>query len=109
VTLRDYFEARLLAIEKATLLSTQTEFAAKAISKSEGEEIRRRLDNTVSCAEHTILLRDIEIIKTDIRSLSEFRAELKGKASTQSVMIAYVISGIGIMFSVISLVEKIVK
>ena len=50
-----------------------------------------------------------EELEEEIQSLSEFRAELRGKASQQSVLIALAVSAIGVFLSIISIVEKVTK
>ena len=136
VTLRDYVDSRLAAMEKATTvaytsmnerLATMNEFRqsmqdmrGETVSRAEFNQMRERLTLYANCAELDAL-RDrveqmrqvresqIKVLEDEIQSLSEFRAELRGKASTQSVMWAYAISAIGILFSIISLFEKLAQ
>ena len=118
ITLRDYMEARLSAIEKASQLAAQADITAKALTRQEGEDMRRRLDATATCTElesleqrltatNNLIDRQVKSLSDDIRSLSEFRAEVRGKASQQSVMIALGVSGLGVVLSIVSLVEKL--
>lgn len=136
VTLRDYMESRLAAIEKATTIAydamnkrlegmnefrqSMQDMRGETVTRKEYDQLRERLSGYASCSEVDALeqrleqlfqLRSVQMkeIETDIQALNEFRAELRGKASTQSVMIAYIVSAIGIIFSIIGLIDKLVK
>jgi hypothetical protein len=136
VSLRDYVDSRLAAIEKATTvaydsmnkrLETMNEFRqsmqdmrGETVTRSEFSQMRERLTLYASCAE-VDSLRDrveqmrqvresqIKALEDEIQSLSEFRAELRGKASQQSVLIALGVSAVGVFLSIISIIEKVAK
>jgi hypothetical protein len=63
------------------------------------DQANRFIPREEYCAAH-------ERIVDDIRGLRESRAEIAGKASMGSVLIAYGLSAIGIIFAVIDLVKK---
>ena len=78
VPLRDYFEARVAALEKAS------EVSAKALDRrlDAMNEIREAMrDMSSGMATRTELDNAKEAIEKDLRGLREFRAELQGKAS----------------------------
>jgi hypothetical protein len=95
VSWRDYTDARLCALEKATSLN------AGAMEK--------RLDNLAKpngfmprgeyTAEHMKVV-------ADINDLREFRARLEGKASQVSVMLTLAVAVIGIILSALGLWRK---
>lgn len=100
VSLREHIESRLAALEKAT------DLAAKALEKRlEGmNEFREALNNQAS---QFMTRREMTVIKDafvkDIRELREFKAALEGKASQTSVIITLVISILGLLVAIISL------
>ena len=61
------------------------------------EQLKAQKSDFVTRPEHDFVL-------ADIRDLRESRASLEGKASQNSVLFAYLVSGIGILLSVVSLI-----
>ena len=101
VSLKEYTEARLRAVEKAT------DLAANTLEKRlEGmNEFRQALKSQSS----TFVTRtevDVQIAKIhdDIRTLRESKARLEGKASQLYVTVTLVIAILGLMASIISIV-----
>ena len=76
--LRDYVDIRLAALEKAETLAHQ-----------------------IVKVEHKSVCDDIERLERMIRDLELSRAELQGKASQQSVMIAQAIAIVGLIVTVV--------
>ena len=136
VTLRDYVDSRLAAMEKATTVAydamnkrlegmnefrqAMQDMRSETVTRTEFSQMRERLVTLANCSdveslrqrlEQLYQIRGVQIkeIEDEIQSLAEFRAELRGKASTQSVMVAYIVSGIGILFSLISIFDRMVK
>ena len=106
ITLKEYFEVRVTALEKATTLA-----AEQMDKRLEGmNEFRGQLKDQGA----TFLTRNEyaiahEKLCDDIKLLREFRAQLEGKASQQAVILAMIISVIGIILSIVSLVKEFVK
>jgi len=125
VSLRDYVDSRLAAIEKATTVAYDSmnkrlegmnefrqsiqDISGKTVTRMEFDQLRERLGGYASCSEVDDLDKRMEELRSQVGSLQETRAELRGKASQQSVMIALGISSIGILLSVLSLLEKLGK
>jgi len=101
VTLREYFEARLSAVEQASNL------AACALEKRLGsmnefrDTLRDQASKFVTREEVTHQLRPI---LAELSELKTYRDRMEGKASQQSVMVSLVIAVIGVVTGVISLV-----
>ena len=100
VGLKEHFESRLIAIEKST------DLAANLIDKrlESMNEFRDALrDQTARFVTRDEL--DLKILRLadEVGNLKTFRDRLEGKASAQSVYIAYGIAVIGLALSIISL------
>ena len=100
VGLKEHFESRLIAIEKST------DLAANLIDKrlESMNEFRDALrDQTARFVTRDEL--DLKILRLadEVGNLKTFRDRLEGKASSQSVYIAYGIAVIGLALSIISL------
>jgi len=92
VTLRDYIDLQIDTIHKSTAtayqaLEKQLDGMNHVTKKVEFEAFKERIDN-------------------DIRSLRESRAEMQGKASQTSVIIATVISALGLGLAIIGLLLR---
>jgi hypothetical protein len=99
VTLKDYFEMRIAALEKATEVS-----AAQLERRLEGmNEFRAQLKDQAAGffprSEHEIYTKKVD---DDIRLLRESKAMLEGKASQLSVNITLFVAVIGIIVSIAS-------
>jgi len=86
--------------------------AEKAVLKAEGasadhfasvNEFRRVIDDYVT---HLLTLEQFEPYKKDLDTLKLAAAELRGKASQNSVIAAYVIAAVSIIISVIALITS---
>jgi hypothetical protein len=50
---------------------------------------------------------EMDIIFRDVRELREASAELRGKASQNSVIVAYALAGISLLISIITVIKNI--
>ena len=106
VTLKEHFETRLAAVEKAT------EVAAKQMEKrlDSMNEFREQL----RCQASLFMTKENydarhQLLQNQVDDLMLSRAELKGKASMSSVYMAYAIAIISIGLSIISCVHGFMK
>jgi hypothetical protein len=101
--LKELFEARLLAIEKAIDVAKEL----MEIRLDTMNHFRERLDNQTH---EFVKLTDYNYrhdrMMGDVRELRESKAMLEGKASATSVGIATFIAVIGLIVSIISIVHK---
>jgi ABC-type antimicrobial peptide transport system permease subunit len=97
-----YTESRLVSLEKATSIA-----ASNMEKRLEGmNEFRDQLrDQTGTFITRIEIESQIKKIEEDIKVLRESKANLEGKASQQSVYIAYLIALIGIIIGVINLIR----
>ena len=100
VTLKEYFEARLDAIDKATNIAYGSMQERLAGMNEFREQLKDQAGRFVTRQE---LHSELEAIKINIRTLELARAELQGKASQTSVYIAYAFTALGILVSIIKL------
>jgi hypothetical protein len=108
VTLKEYIDTRLDAMEQATILSRQV-MDARLTSLNEIRDALRDRDTTfISKVEFNAIIARIEVgvsnLQEDARSLRESRANLEGKADQSDVMKVLVLAIIGILLSVIGLI-----
>jgi hypothetical protein len=73
-------------------------------SQNDLESIRGRLNNCVTASEHQLICDRLDKLEVRINSLEQFKAEMGGKASQSSVSQALLISGIGILIGIVSIV-----
>lgn len=107
VTLKEYFEARLLAMDKALELAQKANDIRLANMNEFREAMKDQTGHFVTRTEAdariNILMAEIKIeqssICSDIEVLQKYQATMEGKASQSSVMIAYVIAGISVLLS----------
>jgi len=124
-----YVEARLTALEKATSLAainlekrfdSVNEFrgqlkdqAANFVTRQEHDILIKKIDddfkllrsfNYVIRAEYEI---QIDKLEEDIKVLREANARNEGKASQNSVNVAYIIAGIGLSISVFTFFKEL--
>ena len=98
VPLRDYFEARVTALEKAS------EVSARALDRrlDAMNEIREAMrDMSSGMATRSELDAAKENIEKDLRALREFRAELGGKASQQQANVALALALLSLVMSIV--------
>ena len=103
VTLKEHFEARLAAVEKAT------DIAAKAMDRRlEGmNEFRDTLrDQASRFVTREEMASALEVIKADVEANKTFRNQMQGKASVSAVYVGYALSAIGIITGIIALFSR---
>ena len=111
ISLKTYVDMRCDAIckqqeERFDSIVENTTLARDSMNKRlEGmnefrDALRDQTSKFVTRQEHEIAL-------TEIRDLRESRAKLEGKASQNSVVIAYIIAGAGLLLSAINLVRML--
>jgi hypothetical protein len=126
-------EQRIASIEKATIIANATmekrlesmnEFRAQLkdqtitfITRTDHDNLVAKLDvglkevkdgiqKFISRAEYES---QIEKLETEIKELQLSRANLEGKASQSSVAVAYILSGIGLLLSIIGVILNLAK
>jgi hypothetical protein len=108
VPLKEYFEARVVALEKATILAAhQMERRLEGMNEFR-EQLKDQAGQFQTKQEANLrwdnFIRDQEAIKSDIRILRESRAMLEGKASQQSVNVATILAVVGIVLWMVDIV-----
>lgn len=101
VPIRDYIDAEIDAVREATTV------AHKALEhRLDGmNEFRAALgDQSRTMVTRSEMDASLKSLLSDVDSLKESRAELRGKASQSSVTIAYVFAALGALLGVINLV-----
>lgn len=97
--LEKYFESKMEATEKALVLANEN----LKIRLEHMNEVRNQLESQA----HTFVTKqETERIKEDIKNLQLKEAEVRGKASQLSAMIALSIAIIGIILGVINIFLK---
>lgn len=96
VSLRDYVDIRLNAIERATALALD----ANEKRLDGMNEFRATLNDQ---SKKFALQTDYLNLREDVQGLRETRAEMAGKASQQSVLISYLISAVAIFMNIATL------
>jgi len=104
VPLRDHFEARLAAMEKATSLATrQLEERLHGMN-----EFRQQLrDQAAQHISRDEFCAKLDHIQDAIDDLKKSRDTLAGKASQQSVNVALLLSMLGLLIGAIGLAQKL--
>ena len=103
VSLRDYVDVRLTAIEKAHELSC----AATDKRLASMNEFRNALkDQAAQMATRIELEAAEDKIELELRPLRDFKAAIEAKASQQSVNLALLISLAGLALTIINLLQK---
>ena len=106
VSLRDYFDTRLDAAERAIVdAKVSMDYRLGLMNEFRGL-VNDMAKNALTRSEYQL---HHERVIEDIRSLRESRAELSGKASTKSVFFAGAIAAVGVLLSVISLVHELMQ
>jgi septal ring factor EnvC (AmiA/AmiB activator) len=102
VSLREYFDSRLAAIEKATSLA-KADMEKRLDSMN---EFRHQLDRQTRDFVNIINYdKDIDRLDKDIRDLRDSKNQLEGKASMKSVIIGYIFTAIAIIIGIIKLFD----
>ena len=110
VPIKVYLEAQIEALKRegALIRELQDKALDKALTSMEEllkliNEIRGTLaDQAGTFISKTEYHAVVDRIVNDVGELREINAELKGKASQNSVQVAYAIAGVGILFSLIN-------
>jgi uncharacterized coiled-coil DUF342 family protein len=97
ISLRDYIDFKIAELEKAFILARQVLEQRLNTMNEIREQLRTQKSEFVTRLETDQIFRDI-------RELRESRAELQGKASQSSVFLAYLMSGISILISIIGFI-----
>ena len=100
VSLRDYFEARLVAIEKAVEVADAANNKRLDGMNEFREALRDQNVRFTTCVEFAAL-------RDQVQEMKETAAEVRGKASQTSVFIAYGIALLSIVISLIGLIVHI--
>ncbi len=110
VTLKEYFESRLCAIEKAIIVAKEA-IDARLESMNEFREQLSKQANTFLTRElydtfHNFIQKEIAELQKEINSLQISKAIIENKASTKSVYITWVLATVSILLSLITLLFK---
>jgi hypothetical protein len=121
-SLKEYIEAKFLWLERSTSttagvmekrLEGMNEFrdalkdlTARLASREELDEVRKQLVGSFSRTEHEAFMRTVD---SDIRTLRESRAELKGMATQTSVVITFILASIGAISGLAVLVREMLR
>lgn len=114
VSLKDYFDIRFselikyidtkfLGIEKSTLLAQENLNTRLEAMNEFRNSMKDQAQQYITRADHETLIAKTD---ADVRYLREATAESKGKASQQSVNIAYLFAFIGIIIAIVGLVKE---
>ena len=104
VTLKEYIEARLVAMDKASELAREVNTIQHESLNNWRQAMQEQSKTLMPRAEYEIYHRKVE---EDIRMLQKYQATMEGKASQNSVNLALAISIIGTIMAFIGLVEKL--
>lgn len=100
--LKNYMDLKFNSIEKSTCLA-QDNLNTKLESMNEFRaSLKDQTAHYITRIEHEALITKYD---SDIRVLRETNAEAKGKASQNSVLIAYIIAIIGIIIGIVSIIK----
>ena len=103
VTLEDHFNSRICQIERS-IASTAIQLEKRLDSMN---EFRAQLkDQATTLMPRSEMDIHFQSIDKDIRELRESKANLEGKASQTSVMIAFIISGLSLLLSLAGIAIK---
>jgi len=130
ISLKEYFESRLVELEKRIESSRQSmEKRLDGMNEIKGamkdqlathptrEELGTELDSIKKELQVFAKFReergsvpaDIEFLKKDVRILTTFKDTMDGKASQSSVTLSYIFSVVGIIFGLVSLILNIIQ
>jgi hypothetical protein len=102
VSLKEYFDSRITSVETSIILA----HASMEKRLDSMNEFREALKDQNS---RFITRNEHELVMSDIQDLKESRAELQGKASMQSVVVAYMISAISLAIGLFALFHDLTK
>ena len=103
VSLKEYFDTRLAALEKATCVaSTAMERRLEGMNEFR-DTLTDQASRFITRGEMALQLASLS---AEIKSLASYRDKMEGKASQSSVNIAYAFTAVGILISLISLLTR---
>lgn len=103
VTLKEYFDTRLEAIDKATATAYRTMERRLAGMNEFRETLKDQAGRFITRNE---MNSELEVMKANIKILELSKAKLEGKADMSTVYISYILSFVGIIMGLISLIIK---
>lgn len=117
VSLEKYFEVKFIALREFFDYKFEAIYRANDVAY---ESMEKRLEgmnefrDTLKDQASRFITRDeVDAIRksidADLRVLREYKAMVEGKASQQSVMIAYVMSGIGLLMGILGTIMGLIK
>jgi hypothetical protein len=104
VSLRDYLEARITALEKANEVASRALEARLAAMNEIRETLR---DQSSQMATRRELTQATGVIEKDLRILREFRAELQSKADQSAVAQARLMAYLALAVGIVSLLLRV--
>jgi len=112
-TLKEIMELRFSAQDKALVIALASMDGRMGILNEFKSTIETTLNVLRDQAGQFVTGKELEAAKDylakDIAQLKEDRAELRGKASQSSVMIAWIISGLGLLIGIAGLIAGMLK
>ena len=106
VTLKEYFDYKFETVVRATDIAYES-MEKRLDGMNEFRDTLR--DQAAKFVTRTELESTKERIDSDLRVLREFKSSLEGKASQQSVTIAYVMSGVGLLMGILGTIMGFIK
>jgi hypothetical protein len=103
VPLKEHIESRIAALENATTIAAENMEKRLDGMNEFRAQLKDQANTFISRNEYVLT---IEKLISDIKTLQLSKANLEGKASQQSVLVAYLISIIGIIIALISLLRE---
>ena len=103
VSLRDYVDVRLNAIEKAHELSCAATDKRLAVMNNFREALQDQTAQMATRSELDIAESKLEL---QLRPLQDFKIALEAKASQQSVNVALLLSLAGLLLAIVNLLKK---
>jgi len=101
VSMRDYVDTRLAAMDRALdAAKTALEYRLNSMNELR-EQVNERDKMFVTKAEYTT---NVKLLESQVKSLELSRAEMQGKASQSAMIIAYIVSVIGVLLGAAGLI-----
>jgi predicted Zn-dependent peptidase len=106
VSLKEFFEVRILALEKATTLAANNMEKRLESMNEFRSQLKDQAATFMSRAEFDSV---IQMLKADINLLKESKALLQGAASQKSVTVSFIFSVIATFFGLVGLLLSLLK
>jgi len=100
VSLKEYVDSKLVAIEKSTALVKEALDHRLTETNRVREQLREQAGTFVTRVEHDRLV-------DDINELKQYRASLEGKASQFSFYVTFLIALLGLLIAMASMILKL--